>query len=153
MPVRDEPVSDIVEAFEASAAADPTADVADFAPPPGSPSRAAALAELIRVDLERRWRAGTPERLSAYLRRFPEAFAAPFVGGLAFEEYRQRCHAGEQVSPSEYRDRYGIDVAEWPVIPAGSLAQRYQSRVVPPAPSTSWPVSSGPSIPPSLDRP
>src|SRR5579884_2141508 len=41
-------------------------------PPVGMPLRLPALAELVKIDLERQWRAGRRPRLEEYLPRFPE---------------------------------------------------------------------------------
>ena len=62
----------LLEAFEDAHRRGARPDVADFLPPAGGPQRAAALRELVRLDLEFRWAAGEPLRLDDYCRRFPE---------------------------------------------------------------------------------
>src|ERR1700686_4759395 len=46
-------------------------DLAQLLPPAGTPARAAILHELIKTDLEWRWRQGQGAPLDYYLERFP----------------------------------------------------------------------------------
>src|SRR3954466_10420250 len=54
-----------------------TVALAGFLPPPGDPLRPVALHELIKTDLEIRWRRGLSVSLEHYLRDFPELGAVP----------------------------------------------------------------------------
>jgi serine/threonine protein kinase/Flp pilus assembly protein TadD len=110
-----------VDAFESAQAADPDADFAPFLPPAGHPLFPAVLGELIRVDQEHAWARGRPRRLSEYASRFPAVLEQPgLLRAVAFEEFRQRRRAGEDVRPVEYRVVYGVDAADWPDIGAAS---------------------------------
>ena len=105
------------DAFEDALSRDPAADLADHLPPADHPLYPAVLAELIRIDLDRGWARGRPRRLAEYRARFPAALSAPDVlGGVAFEEYRQRRLRGEPVTPAEYAAGLGIDTAGWPAV-------------------------------------
>jgi hypothetical protein len=135
-----------VEAFEAAVAAGHTPDLAEFAPPAGDPYRPRVLAELIRVDLEYCWRAGRPVAFDDYRHRFPDAFSPTTLPELAFEEYRLRRHAGEDVRPDEYAARYGVSVSDWELIPPGSLAVRYRTRFLPSNDATAIVVRPQPQL-------
>src|SRR5947209_2617998 len=104
------------DAFEAALAGDPGADLAAHLPPFGHPLYKAVLAELVRIDLTRGWAAGRPRRLAEYADRFPALTDPSVIGGVAFEEYRQRRIRGEAVTPADYRLGHGIDTADWPVL-------------------------------------
>ena len=110
-------------AFE-QAAADPNDDgnpddrmlleLDPFAPPPGDPERPAVLAELIRLALEFGWDRGRPRSVAEYRARFPELESRPkSVADIAFEEFRLRSRAGENVDPGEYA-RQGVNLDYWP---------------------------------------
>jgi serine/threonine protein kinase/predicted Zn-dependent protease len=104
-----------IEAFESAWKHDHDAAFAEFLPPRNSPSFLRVLCELVRVDLELKWEVGQRRDLEHYLGEFPalrESRAA--LEEVAFEEYRQRLRAGDQVSPAEYGQAYGIDVGRWP---------------------------------------
>lgn len=104
-----------VDAFESARAAALEASIEDFLPDFSHPDYADIVAELLRVDLELRWRQGDSAPLESYRERFADVFAeSGRFEGLAFEEYRLRCESGDATTPSEYRDRYGIDTADWP---------------------------------------
>src|SRR6478672_9778412 len=92
-----------VDAFEVALAADPSADFAPFVPEPTHPLYLPLLGELIRIDLERSWSDGRGRRLAYYTARFPIVLEhRVLLGAVAFEEYRQRCRAGQSVRAEEY---------------------------------------------------
>src|SRR5262245_57019522 len=89
-----------VEAFEAALGQHPDSDLSPYLPDTDHPLYLAVLAELIRVDLEYAWARGCRKRVSVYTPRFPAILANRTVlTAVAFEEYRQRLRAGEQVTP------------------------------------------------------
>lgn len=103
-----------VEAFELAHARSGSADPADFCPPPGDPLHLQIASELVRVDLEFACRDGRSQRLEDYRSVFPELFEdAATLAEVAFEEYRLRRQAGEEVNVDDYRSRYGIDPSSW----------------------------------------
>jgi serine/threonine protein kinase len=90
-----------------------TVDLGQFLPPPGDRLRALTLVELIKTDLEMRWRRGQIIGLETYLEKFPE------LGGprnlpatLVFEEYRIRHVHGDRPSIEVYRNRFPDQFAE-----------------------------------------
>ncbi|MCY2962473.1 MAG: serine/threonine-protein kinase [Planctomycetota bacterium] len=108
-------LDEIVESFESTIADAGEATLERFLPDREHPEFREILAELLRVDLEHRWRLGQPESLERYRDRFSEAFSDQrLVADLAFEEFRLRRHAGEAVSRLEYAERFQIDVGGWP---------------------------------------
>src|SRR5207245_1889766 len=68
--------------------------------PAGNPLRAAALVELVRLDLEHRLRAGEDVRLDDYFNRYPELQADPGAAArlLATERCAQRTGSGPSVA-------------------------------------------------------
>lgn len=111
----------MVEAFESALVGGDPCEVADFAPPPDHPQRLAILCELVRVDLEHKWRRGCPRRLEEYRSTFPALFEdRELVHAMAYEEFRLRVQAGEAPTPAEYRRRFGVDGHDWPLFPTSS---------------------------------
>lgn len=95
-------------------------ELAAYLPAKGSPERAEALQELIRLDLEFRWRAWgkaagnkphRPRSLDDYRAAFPELTAEALVAsGLIAEEYRARKRWGESPDASEFADRFDVEL-------------------------------------------
>jgi eukaryotic-like serine/threonine-protein kinase len=79
--------------------------IAEFVPAGPDTLRRLVLTELIKVDLEYRWKSGRPRRIEEYLADFPE-LAAPVPCDLIFEEYQVRRRAGEGVTAEEYQKRF-----------------------------------------------
>src|SRR3712207_3329106 len=72
-------------------------DLANFVPPAGDLLRAAALQELIKTDLEIRWRRKEPCLLESYLSQFPELGTPDTVSPqLILEEYCIRQKHGDK---------------------------------------------------------
>jgi eukaryotic-like serine/threonine-protein kinase len=110
-----EELDEFVAAYESALLRAPNVELSAFLPAPGHRLYAAVLTELIRVELEFGWTQGTPRRLDDYRQRFPEVFQdGKKLGALTFEEFRLRRQAGQKPDPEEYRQRYGVDPADWP---------------------------------------
>jgi hypothetical protein len=108
-------LEDFIEAFESAPVRGGPADLARFLPDPVHPRYREVLTELIRIDLEWSWRQGTPRRPEDYQSFFPQHLGDPEVlQALAFEEYRLRRQAGENPSPAEYQQRFGLTIGFWP---------------------------------------
>lgn len=108
----------LVEAFEAALVRSGAADPRDFLPPFDDPRRESTLGELLRVDLEHRFRRGERRSLADYRRDYPEVSRnGRLFSDLAFEEYRLRCQGKDRPSPDEYRRDYGVDPEGWPPPP------------------------------------
>lgn len=126
-----------VEAFEAAFAEHDEVDLAEFLPHRDHPLYLAARRELLRVDLELHWLDGRRTGLRDYAQRFPDLLEdRDTVQEVAFEEYRLRLLAGEEVSPEEYEQAWGVNTTGWatsrivPVgpAPAAPEAPAYQDR-------------------------
>src|SRR5947209_4269250 len=78
-------------AWQQTKASAVSVDLKDFLPPLGHPLRRLALCELLKSDLENRWRRGRAINLEDYLERLPElGTAADLPTELIYEEYRVR---------------------------------------------------------------
>jgi predicted Ser/Thr protein kinase len=74
---------------------------------PDHPLRQAALIELVKIDLERRWQAGRKVLLDSYLKRYPELGSAYTVpADLILAEFRIRHQFGATADPAEYARRF-----------------------------------------------
>ncbi|MBX7166424.1 MAG: protein kinase [Pirellulales bacterium] len=115
-------LDELVEAFELAFCPGHPPDIAAFLPEASHPEFRAVLLELVRVDLELRWPSPLRRTLTDYRELFP-ALAQEHDAWtcVAFEEYRARRLAGEEVAAAEYADRWGIRVDGWP-LPAGQSA-------------------------------
>src|SRR5262249_44682201 len=60
------------ERLEATWNGSDSVDLTPFLPPPGHPLRLVFLHELIKTDLEMRWRRGRGRVMEFYLRKFPD---------------------------------------------------------------------------------
>jgi serine/threonine protein kinase/tetratricopeptide (TPR) repeat protein len=104
-----------VAAFEAARANGGPVDLRAFLPESDHPLYGEVLRELVRVDLEHGWERGQARSLEDYRRDYPELFRSPEdLQAVTFEEYRLRRQAGEAPDPEEYRQRFGVDVRDWP---------------------------------------
>src|SRR5260370_31942934 len=83
-----------------------------FLPNRDDPLYLTVLCELVRVDLDHAWHHGEPRTLEDYQALFPELFNdAEGLREIAFEEFRLRRRAGQEVSAAEYQQRYGISAS------------------------------------------
>lgn len=73
-----------------------------------------ALVELLRIDIELRYRHDHPVTFDSYLDQFPELRHSPVhLGQLAFEDYRTRKNDGLPLDASRYRSLPGIRSEIW----------------------------------------
>lgn len=108
-------VESFAYAFERALSGSAAFLVEDYFPPRDHPAFADIALELLRIDLEQRWRRGRRLSLDDYRQRFPEILGdSERLTLLAFEEYRQRCDAGEAVAPHEYVRLFGVRTTDWP---------------------------------------
>jgi predicted Ser/Thr protein kinase len=98
-------VADCVDAYE-SQAGEHFPDLRPFAERVPPDYRRAALAELVKVDLERRYTRGQGRRIEDYLREYPELSAGGSVEELVQQEYLVRSRHGEHPSMQELRSRF-----------------------------------------------
>jgi serine/threonine protein kinase/formylglycine-generating enzyme required for sulfatase activity len=93
--------------FEAAHEGGETFDWEPFLPPAGDPLRATVLYELIKIDLEIRWRRGRAVRLEDYLDLHPELGSAQELPArLVYEEYRARHLFGDKPPLTVYQSRF-----------------------------------------------
>ena len=83
------------------------ADLSRLLPTAGDPLRSSALVELIKTELEIRWRRKCGVTLDHYLERFPELGPKEQLPpSLIFEEFRVRKRFGDQVQLATYAERF-----------------------------------------------
>ncbi len=82
-------------------------DLARFLPPPQDPLRKLVLQELIKTDLEARWRRNLSTGIEFYLQRFAElGKAKELPASLLYEEYRIRQYHGDRPPVTAYQRRF-----------------------------------------------
>jgi hypothetical protein len=129
-----ETLQEILERFEiawqdtAISAREP--ELHQFLPPSDDPLRPIVLQELIKSELEIRWRRGHRVDLDYYLTQAPELGSrGALAPDLIYEEYRVRHRYGDKAALSAYQVRFPGQYEELqrlvdaqPVLPAGALA-------------------------------
>jgi serine/threonine protein kinase len=143
-------VIDCVDAFEDSGGV-AVADLRSFIGRVDPSHRGAALNELVKVDLERGWKAGRPKSVGQYLREYPELGLAsnPPADLIAFESELCRRHGG---FPTEIQSDPSTKGAQrMPKAPspssADSVPNDQQVNTIP------FDENYAPSAPKSFDRP
>jgi serine/threonine protein kinase len=125
--------------------------------PPGSSWRLPALAEMVKIDLERQWERGNEIRLEAYLEQFPELGAPGNVSAdLIQAEYEVRKRFGAPVTLDDYLRRFPHQAAELGRLIAqgqSSLSPRSSSSGAARSSSSSAPVRSARAKPEPFPRP
>lgn len=112
-------LDEFVEAFEAAkVAADESGsfivNLLDYLPAEGDQLYQEVAAELVRVDMEHSWSRGENKRLDSYQALLPDVFRDQgILGEVAYEEYRLRAQAGEQVTAEQYYRKYGVPTDSW----------------------------------------
>ena len=82
-------------------------DLDRFLPPPQDPLRKLVLQELIKTDLEARWRRNLSTGIEFYLQRFAElGKAKELPASLLYEEYRIRQYHGDRPPVTAYQRRF-----------------------------------------------
>jgi hypothetical protein len=125
-------VDALCDRFEAALRRGEAVRVEDFLPAAG-PTREAALAELVRVELEHRLRAGEDAKADDYFARFPPLQAAPTLAArlLAAERHVRR-HAAAAAP--------GDDAAKAPTEPVTQVAGDAVNGAARPAEGAAPPV-------------
>lgn len=118
----------------------------NYLPPSGDALRLPVLMELVKTDLEIRWRRGYPLGLEEYLQKFPELGTGETISPqMLYEEFRVRQLYGDQPPLALYQTRFPVQFA--------ALNQLIQEQPLPTAGSTvhtptilrtSVPVDPGP---------
>jgi hypothetical protein len=97
----------LLSRFERGIQDSDAADLARYLPPPEHNLRELALRELIKVDLEIRWKRKQHVTIEQYLARFPELRdSADAITSLLCEEYRARQLYGDRPGLDSYQQRF-----------------------------------------------
>jgi formylglycine-generating enzyme required for sulfatase activity/serine/threonine protein kinase len=87
--------------------------VANKLPGPGSPLRAPAVTEMVKIDMERQWQRGSRLELAAYLQQYPELGTTDSVApDLILAEYQIRRQFGVPAEVSHFARRYPRQAAD-----------------------------------------
>lgn len=98
---------EVVSQFERAWEQANDVDLAGYLPPEGDPGRPEALHELIKTEMEIRWRRGQSVILEQYLARFPELGTVDTITPqLIYEEYRTRRLYGDRPELEAYNLRF-----------------------------------------------
>jgi predicted Ser/Thr protein kinase len=116
-------VSDCIDAYE-SQAGDGFPELRPFISSVKPAYQLAALVELVKVDMERRWLGGDQRRIEKYLGDYPELSASPAViEDLLHQEYQVRSKNGSAPSVDELRSRFpNVDESRVVSGPQGMVA-------------------------------
>jgi len=120
-------VIDCVDAYE-STDADRRDDLRRFVLDVPEPFRPAAIGELIKVDMEYRWKAGRPKTTGEYLQEFPE-IAGDAESSLALLKYET--HVRSHTRATESDSTRGSTPTEWDM--DGRESDMGQTSDLPPA--------------------
>jgi serine/threonine protein kinase len=123
-------------------------DLNDLLPPPGEGTRFASLVELIKTDLEIRWRRNQGVRLDWYVERYEELGAVSELSPrLIYEEYRVRQLHGDKPDLSSYKRRFPRQFAEVEKLvktePIGTESPAQPTPVAPPVAKPAQTSQSG----------
>ncbi len=101
-------VAALADRLEEAWRADRPVALETLLPPPDDPLRAASLRELVKTDLEIRYRRGLSATLDEYLTQLPELAAGPddALAELLYEEYRVRQRFGDRPPLESYQARF-----------------------------------------------
>jgi serine/threonine protein kinase len=100
-------ISDLADRLEQAWHESNDADLRSLLPPEGDTLRLNALVELIKTELEIRWRRRNGVTLDHYLDKFPELGSKDHLPvTLIYEEFRVRQRYGDHVPLESYRDRF-----------------------------------------------
>src|SRR5205085_5067461 len=81
--------------------------------PADCPWRAAALIEMVKIDLEKQWQRGRKSKIEAYLHFYPELGTRDILpADLLLAEYQARTQTGEEVDLDEIVRRFPRQAAE-----------------------------------------
>jgi hypothetical protein len=106
-------LQDLADRLEAAWNQGQAFNLANLLPPPDDSLRHPALLELVKTDLEIRWRRRLPRILEDYLADFPELGPSNALPAeLIFEEYCVRQRHGDQPALAVYRQRFPDQFAE-----------------------------------------
>ncbi|HKD36835.1 MAG TPA: serine/threonine-protein kinase, partial [Pirellulales bacterium] len=111
-------IADCVDAYETNCGSG-FPDLRPFVERLAPADRAAGLAELVKIELERRWRSGDRRKIEDYLRDYPELKGSSVsLDQLVAQEYLVRSRHGDPPTPDELHNRFPtLDAAK--LLPPG----------------------------------
>jgi serine/threonine protein kinase len=117
--------------------------------PPGSSWRLSALAEMVKIDLNQRWRHGDQISLEKYCKEFPELGSPANVpADLIQAEYEVRRQCGAPVALEDYLRRFPHQAAE-----LGRVLDEKRTLISGPVPEPETPDATSPASHPRENRP
>jgi hypothetical protein len=130
-------LQEIAERFEAAwqkaASVKDAPELRLFLPEPDDRQRLPVLYELIKADLEMRWRRKLPVSLDYYQKAFPELGAdKDLPSHLIYEEYRARHSFGDRPAVESYRARFPDQFPDLERRIQGQTAQTHATAASPP---------------------
>ena len=109
-----EPIDAAIDHFEESWSADSLESIPEILAEHNLSGDTEALSELIRIDIELRYKHGIAMGLDKYLSQFTGLLEQPkYLGQIAYEDYRTRKSYGHTVSTSRWNHLPGIKDATW----------------------------------------
>src|SRR5262249_48227159 len=127
-----------------------TIDLQEFLPSIEDPLRGVALQELIKADLEIRWRRGQTIRVETYLEDYPELGVVGTLPPLIYEEFRVRQIHGDKPPVDTYKLRFPNEFQE--------LKRLVQEQPLPTIAQTNTPATPAPQtqnasqiVPPTVE--
>jgi serine/threonine protein kinase len=136
-------LQDCADRFEKAWQNGATVDLNQFLPAPGDPLRRMTLLELIKADLEFRWRHGQVLGLEYYVEKFPElGTIRDLPAELIYEEYRVRHHLGDKPPLQAYQTRFPVQFPELMRLLQGQPVK--DTRTLPMQATAAMPPSGGP---------
>jgi serine/threonine protein kinase len=135
-----ERLQDLAERLEIMWREQGPVDLNAVLPPVGDPARFPFLVELIKTDLEIRWRRNQGVRLDWYVERFEELGAVSELSArLIYEEFRVRQLHGDKPDLSSYKRRFPRQFPEVEQLvmaePIGTVSPALPTPVTPPSPA------------------
>lgn len=99
-------LQEVLERFELDCARGGTKSIRDYLPASDGPFRMAVLEELVRTDLEMRWRQRKGVLLEHYFAEFPELRVQASLMQLVEDEYRLRQRYGDKPRIADFQARF-----------------------------------------------
>src|SRR5687767_4465211 len=111
--VRWDELEEITDRLEAAWKSGGPVELSPFLPGEGNAMRSMALLELIKVDMECRWRNGKPVVLDYYVDKYKELGGRRSLPAhLIYEEYRVRQRLGDKPPLTAYKQRFPTQFTE-----------------------------------------
>ena len=143
-----ERLQEILDRFEkawSNVASEDAIDLKAYLPGAEDPLRPVALQELIKADLEIRWRRGLTARIESYVNDFPDLKVVGTLSPLIYEEYRVRQMHGDKPPVTAYKDRFPSEYEE--------LQRLVQEQPLPTVNQTDTPEARQEPRSPDKDKP